>query len=136
MEPWTADSSDVSSTTLAARHARNPTFGGHSCYVCHADYGMYGTLTTKIGGMRHVYEYVLGGYHRMSIDEFVRTIHIKQPYPNSNCMQCHSTLTSGFLDEPDHAGMVDELRRGDVGCASDGCHGPAHPFSKEAKRAR
>jgi cytochrome c-type protein NapC len=135
MEPWTDDSDDEASTTLAARHARNPTFGDHNCYVCHADYGMYGTVTTKIGGMRHVYEYVLGGYREMPIEEFVRTIHVRRPYPNSNCMQCHSTQTGGFLDQPDHAGMIEEIRGGAVGCASQGCHGPAHPFSKEARRA-
>lgn len=136
MEPWTEDAEDPESTTLSARHARNPTFGSHNCYVCHADYGMYGTVTTKIGGMRHVYEYVLGGYRKMPIEEFVGTIHTRRPYPNKNCMQCHSAQTSGFTDQPDHAEMIDEIRAGEVSCASEGCHGPAHPFSKEARRAR
>lgn len=133
MEPWTDDSNDPTSTTLAARHARNPTFGDHNCYVCHADYGMYGTITTKIGGMRHVYEYVFNGYHAMSIEEFVRTIHIARPYPNNNCMQCHSTQTAGWMERADHARLADEVRAGAVSCASEGCHGPAHPFSKEAR---
>src|SRR5690606_17531376 len=59
------DSADPKSQSLAARHSRNPFFGDRSCYVCHADYGMYGYALTKVGGMRHVYEYYLGGYGSM-----------------------------------------------------------------------
>src|SRR5690606_3606018 len=51
------DSADPTSQSLAARHSRTPFFGGRSCYVCHADYGMYGYALTKVGGLRHVYEY-------------------------------------------------------------------------------
>lgn len=134
MEPWTEDSEDPDSTTLSARHARNPTFGEHNCYTCHADYGKLGAVTTKIGGMRHVYEYVFGGYKDMPLDEFVATIHIRRPYPNGNCMQCHTTTTPGWLTIPDHAQSIDDVRTGQISCASEGCHGPAHPFSKEARR--
>ena len=56
------DAVDPASQSLAARHTRNPFFGDKSCYVCHADYGMYGYAMTKAGGMRHVYEYYLGEY--------------------------------------------------------------------------
>lgn len=133
MKPWTDDSDDERSPTLASRHARNLIFGEHNCYTCHADYGMYGTVTTKLGGLRHVYEYVLGGYKDMPVDEFVRTIRIRRPYPNHNCMQCHSTRAGDWLEQADHARMLDEIRAGEVSCASEGCHGPAHPFSKEAR---
>jgi len=131
MKPWTEDSEDPGSTTLAARHARNPMFGEHNCYTCHADYGMFGTVTTKLGGMRHVYEYVFGGYRKLTVEEAVHAIHIKQPFPNSNCMQCHSTQATDWAEQADHARMLDEIRGGKVSCASEGCHGPAHPFSKE-----
>jgi cytochrome c-type protein NapC len=134
MEPWTEDSEDPTSTTLSASHARNPMFGEHNCYACHADYGMYGTVTTKIGGMRHVYEYVFNGYKDMAIDEFVRTIHIRRPYPNTNCMQCHSSYATEWMAQPDHARAIEEIRAGSLSCASEGCHGPAHPFSKEARK--
>jgi len=130
MEPWTDDSDDPDSQTLAARHARNDEFGDHNCYACHADYGQFGTVTTKIGGMRHVYEYVLGGYRELTKEEAVRDIRIKAPFPSSNCTHCHSTSTQIWRDQPDHAGMELELRTGEVGCIGEGCHGPAHPFSK------
>jgi len=39
-----ADSNDPASGSLAARHARNQMFGSANCYMCHADYGMFGTV--------------------------------------------------------------------------------------------
>src|SRR5439155_13741525 len=43
MTPFGDDSSNPGSTSLAARHARNEMFGDENCYMCHADYGMFGT---------------------------------------------------------------------------------------------
>jgi len=133
MLPYTDDSADLTSTTLAARHARNPMFGTHSCYKCHANYGMYATLLTKMGGMKHVYYYYLGGYRKMPIETFLAEIHISEPMQNNTCMQCHSTTTPYFLTVPDHKGALTEIRDEKVSCASAGCHGPAHPFSKKAR---
>ena len=129
MTPYKADSEDPHSTTLAARHARNGMFGDYNCYACHADYGMYGTVVTKLGGLRHVYEYVLH-YRNTPLDEARRTIHIRKPFPNATCIHCHSTENPTWNAVPEHASLLDRVRRGDVSCASEGCHGPAHPFSK------
>jgi hypothetical protein len=129
MKPWTEDSENPESRTLAARHARNAMFGDENCYTCHEDYGRLGAVTTKIGGMRHVYEYLLGGYREMSRDQAVDAIHIRRPFPNSNCMHCHSTYATKWVEQSDHAQQLEEIRGGAVSCASDGCHGPAHPFS-------
>ena len=63
-----ADVADDRSSTLAARHSRNALFGRESCYVCHADYGMFGTVVTKAGGLRHVWLYVTN-YRKMPIEE-------------------------------------------------------------------
>jgi cytochrome c-type protein NapC len=129
MTPYQTDSEDLRSTTLAARHARNALFGDHNCYACHADYGMFGTVTTKLGGMRHVYEYALH-YHDMSLEEAREKIHILKPFQNATCMHCHSTIGPSWNAVKDHVSLVDRVRAGTVSCASEGCHGPAHPFSK------
>lgn len=133
MTPYARDSADPLSDSLAARHARAPAFGGNNCYTCHADYGMYGTITTKIGGMRHVYEYLLH-FHALPIEEALPRIHLRGRFKNDTCMQCHSTHGPLWLEVGDHAALLDELRRGEVSCASEGCHGPAHPFSKPYHR--
>jgi len=121
---------DPGAQSLAARHSRNPYFGEHSCYVCHADYGIYGYALTKAGGLRHVYEYYLGGYDEMSLPQALKVIHLRKPYDNLNCKQCHSTTGSAWLQVPDHAALRAELDTNRVSCASSGCHGYAHPFSK------
>ncbi|HEU4727792.1 MAG TPA: NapC/NirT family cytochrome c [Kofleriaceae bacterium] len=129
MNPYIDDSVDPSSRSLAARHARNAMFGHDNCYACHADYGMFGTIETKLGGMRHVYEYVLH-YRDMPLAEARTAIHIRRPFQNATCMQCHSTENPGWNEVKDHASTLDRVRSGAVSCASEGCHGPAHPFTK------
>lgn len=134
MAPYGDDSHDPKSMSLASRHARNEAFGGENCYSCHADYGMFGTVTTKMGGMRHVYEYLLN-YHSMPIEESLVKIEIRHPFKNDACIRCHSTQGPLWNEVGDHASTRDQLRAGTVSCASEGCHGFAHPFSKRAKRA-
>lgn len=135
MTPYTDDATNLASLSLSSRHTRNAAFGEESCYTCHADYGMYGTIVTKMGGLRHVYEYSLN-YHSMPTQEFLETIEIRKPFPNSTCIRCHSTLGPTWNLVPDHASTLDAVRSGATSCASAGCHGPAHPFSKAARAQR
>ena len=129
MTPYSNDSENPLSTTLAARHARNEMFGDENCYACHATYGMYGTIATKLGGLRHVYEYTLH-YKNMSLEEAREKIHIRAPFQNSTCMHCHATQNPLWNAVPEHVSLIQQVRDGSVSCASSGCHGPAHPFSK------
>ena len=145
MLPHTSDSDDASSVlssgrssgkssaklgrSLSSRHARNKLFGDENCYTCHADYGLFGTVTTKLGGMKHVWMYYTE-YRTTSLAEAKKTIHLYKPYPNDNCMQCHSTQGDIWLKVADHAAALDEVRAGKIGCASGGCHGFAHPSTK------
>jgi len=130
MTPYGIDSSNVESLGLAARHGRNEAFGAENCYTCHADYGMFGTITTKIGGLRHVYEYAFN-FHQLSLDEALPKIHIRKPFPNATCIRCHSTETPLWKKIGDHASTLVEIRAGTLSCASAGCHGAAHPFSHD-----
>lgn len=129
MIPYTEDSDDPSSNTLAARHARSDLFGNKNCYMCHADYGMFGTVLTKLNGLHHVYEYHLN-FGSMPIEDSIGKIHLYKPFDNTSCLHCHSTKTPGWSKIKDHLGAEDDARAGKLSCASEGCHGPAHPFSK------
>ena len=135
MTPYSDDSTNLASTSLASRHARNEAFGHENCYACHADYGMFGTITTKIGGMRHVYEYLFH-YRNATHEDFQAEVNIRRPFRNAACMRCHSTQNPLFNQIPDHISTRDDIRSDKVSCASEGCHGPAHPFSKEVKKRR
>jgi nitrate/TMAO reductase-like tetraheme cytochrome c subunit len=132
MRPHADDSNDGESTTLASIHARNESFGHDSCYTCHKDYGMYGYVLTKMGGMRHVYLY-LTEYRAMPIEEAKHDIRIRKPLPNANCMNCHTTTAPRWLSIGDHSSSIEPLRAGALSCASVGCHGYAHPMTKLGK---
>jgi cytochrome c-type protein NapC len=96
---------------------------------------MYGYPMTKLGGLRHVYLYYLGGYDKLTVEEAKREIHLAKPYDNLNCRQCHTTTARGWRDIPDHKSLENELFSNKVSCASAGCHGFAHPFSKPSRAA-
>jgi cytochrome c nitrite reductase small subunit len=128
MDLHRADSDDPASGSLAARHARNAMFGSANCYVCHANYGMFGTVVTKAGGMRHVWMQ-LTRYRNVSAEEAKKTVTLREAGEmNGNCIQCHSTKDTLWLAVADHRSSVDDTRAGRIACASAGCHGLAHPF--------
>lgn len=132
MTPYGDDSWNRDSKSLAARHSRNEMFGHENCYACHADYGMFGTITTKLGGLRHVYEYLFH-YRQLDLTTALERIEIRRPFQNTTCMHCHSTQNPAWNGVSDHASSLDDVRAGKLSCASEGCHGPAHPFSKAIK---
>jgi cytochrome c-type protein NapC len=96
---------------------------------------MFGTVLTKMGGMRHVWLYYTQ-YRNTTIPEAKEQIHILKPFPNESCMQCHSTEVKIWLQIPDHRETLVDLRADRISCASAGCHGYAHPnFRPSAESA-
>jgi cytochrome c-type protein NapC len=126
-----ADTSTPGSQSLAARHSRNQFFGDRSCYVCHEDYGLLGYVATKANGLRHAYYYYLGGYSQLTLSEAQRRIHLLKPYDNGNCRHCHTTTLRDWKGVPEHISLAKQLATNEVSCASAGCHGYAHPFTKK-----
>ena len=124
MEPYTRDAADRQRDGLAAMHSRNRSFGDESCYVCHRSYGLFGTVTTKLGGLRHVWAYYAGGWNE--------PLQLYAPFSNGNCTYCHSTTLAGFFEEPEHAAMEHELKADTASCVASGCHGPVHRPDPEA----
>jgi cytochrome c-type protein NapC len=129
MVPHASDAADPSGRSLASRHSRNALFGNESCYVCHADYGMFGTVTTKLGGMEHVYRYFTE-YRSVPMADAQASIHLYKPFSNTSCMQCHTTTLDVWRAVPEHRSSLDDVRADRVSCASPGCHGYAHPMTK------
>lgn len=123
MSPYVNDARDPESKSLAARHTRIPRFGGDSCYTCHENYGMFGTVTTKMDGMKHMYVY----YSKYrGADPEKTELKLYEPFTAKTCMTCHSTTGRVWLDNPEHQTVVDDVRKGTTSCVDDGCHGPAH----------
>lgn len=126
-----SDAMDPESMSLAARHSRNQFTGAQACYVCHSDYGAYGYPLTKLNGLNHVYQYYLKGYRAMSLEQFHKEVRTAKPYPNSNCMRCHSGGLDSFQSVREHRALEKDLKANTVACASAGCHGYSHPFNKK-----
>jgi len=129
MGPYRADAENPLSLSLASAHARNEEFGTDNCYECHKDYGAFSTVMTKLGGMRHVYEYYTH-YRNVDVRTALAEIELYKPFANASCMSCHSSTAPLWLEVSDHRSGLEGVRNGHVSCVSNGCHGPAHPFSK------
>jgi len=106
---------------LSAVHYQNNLIDREkACYVCHASYGALGGLKAKIGGLRHVQAYYLGGHEG--------EITLYQPYDNADCLHCHGVARS-FLEGSDHQSFMEELRSGETSCLE--CHDEAHYFEDD-----
>lgn len=136
MGPYVRDAEDPESKSLAAAHSRNNKFGESSCYTCHSDYQMFGAITTKLTGMRHLFSYITEYANTGPDGEGGRPIHMFKPFQNDRCMQCHSTRANAYLEK--HGDDVEAIRSGDVRCID--CHDVIHPLAlhrrakKEASR--
>jgi hypothetical protein len=121
MTSYVEDVKNHESTSLAAIHAQLPVFEEEACYTCHADYGMVGGVTTKIGGMHHVWDFYSDDWSRPGH----RAPALYKPYDMSRCLRCHEPLRpSSPLEHKVHA---DKIRTNQISCSSGGCHGPPHP---------
>jgi cytochrome c-type protein NapC len=123
MGPYLRDAEDPKSQSLAAIHSRNHRFGEQSCYMCHADYSMFGAITTKMNGMKHLYYYVTEYANTGPDGEGGPTIHLYKPFTNGTCMQCHSTAAKKYVET--HADQLEQIRSGEMQCID--CHSEVHP---------
>jgi cytochrome c-type protein NapC len=125
MSPYLRDAEDPKSQSLAAIHSRNHRFGEDSCYTCHADYQMFGAVTTKMNGMRHLYKYVTEYASTGPDGEGGPPIHLYKPFQSATCRQCHSMTAKKYVE--DHGDTIAALQNGDVACID--CHSEIHPLA-------
>jgi hypothetical protein len=127
MNSYVDDVRDPNSPLLASRHARLPAFKDDACYVCHADYGMYGGVTTKIGGMHHVVAFYSDDWSEPGH----RPPALYKPYDLRTCLECHDPLKA---DAPlEHRVHADKIRELSLSCVASGCHGHPHPPWKQVQ---
>jgi cytochrome c-type protein NapC len=108
---------------LAARHFQNNLVPrDRACYTCHTDYTMFGTVTAKLRGVRHLTVQYFGRVPEPS------QIKLYQPYNNRECLYCHLGARR-FEEASRHNKTPDLLPRakaGQVSCLSSGCHDVVH----------
>ena len=115
MEGHVADLRNPASDSLAAKHYKNRYIQTDQCYTCHSDYGMFGTVNTKLEGLGHVYHNTTGNYPK--------PIKIKSPYSNLRCLSCHGGAAN-FVAKHDKDTISTLMADKDTKCID--CHGPAH----------
>lgn len=120
MDPFINDMRNPDSPTLAARHFKNKWIADKQCYSCHTTYGAHGTIAGKRDGFRHWLLYVTNTWSD--------PIQFSGSYPNSACLDCHSS-TEKFVRVNSHHALFPELAADRVNCTT--CHGPPHPVPSE-----
>jgi cytochrome c-type protein NapC len=109
-----------SKQAVAAFHYQNRLVDRDTvCYSCHKDYGMFGDVTAKLNGLRHVWAHYIAGVPKK--------IELYRPYPNSNCLHCHEDARS-FVDGVAHRPVLAALTSGTMSCLA--CHRIAHDMAK------
>jgi len=120
MDSFINDMKDQNSETLAALHYRNRYIQREHCWVCHSDYGIFGTVKAKVDGLTDVYKYTTRTYQL--------PIKMRHPYDFSFCLYCHasSALFQQPRKEPGaHEGVLEAVVKKEATCTD--CHELAHP---------
>lgn len=105
---------------LAAVHYQNRFVDRETvCYSCHKDYAMFGDVTAKLNGLRHVWAHYIAGVPKK--------IELYRPYPNSNCLHCHDDMRR-FVEGQAHRPILSALYAGTMSCLA--CHKVAHDLAK------
>ncbi len=120
MMPFVEDMEDPGSTGLAALHYQNRFIREDHCYVCHTNYGLFGTVEAKIGGVSHIWEEATGVYDL--------PIQAKGGYQFTICLNCHG-LSARFAKNDLHQAVVGEVLAGQAACTD--CHVLSHPAPSE-----
>lgn len=91
-----------------------------ACFACHTNYTLYGDLTAKLRGLRHVYVQYLG--------KVPDKIELYTPYNNRECLHCHNGSRS-FVEAVTHKsepGRFDAILANKKSCLSKDCHATIH----------
>lgn len=91
-----------------------------ACFTCHTDYTMYGDLSAKLRGLKHVYAYYLG--------KPSQPIKLYTPYNNRECLHCHEGSRS-YLEAEKHVKepqMLEQMRLNQLSCTMSDCHNVIH----------
>src|ERR1700674_132718 len=108
---------------VPARHFQNNRIPrDHACYTCHTTYTMFGGVTAKMHGVRHLYVQYLGTIPKPE------EIKLYEPYNNRECLHCHLGArrfeeVSSHKKDPE---LLTRVKAGRQSCLSSGCHDTVH----------
>ena len=106
----------------AAHFQNNRVPRDHACYTCHTEYTMFGTITAKMHGVRHLWVQYVGTVPKPE------NIKLYDPYNNRECLHCHLGARS-FEEASPHnktADLLSNIKVNKLSCVSSGCHEFVH----------
>jgi cytochrome c-type protein NapC len=111
---------DDSSYIPAAHFQNGRVPRDQACYTCHTDYTIFGTFSSKMKGLHHIYA--------QYVTKPQQPIHLYHPYNNRECLHCHEgsrSFEQGALHTVDAQTMAD-IKSNKLSCLSSGCHDTIH----------
>jgi nitrate/TMAO reductase-like tetraheme cytochrome c subunit len=123
MGPYVQGMEDPAASGLAALHFQNRYIQSDHCYVCHTNYGLFGTMEAKVGGLGHIWQDATASHQG--------PIQLKNPYNFSICLDCHG-LSARFNAQEVHQAVLYDILSSKAGCTD--CHPLGHPAAKEGSR--
>jgi cytochrome c-type protein NapC len=106
---------------LPASHFQNRRIPNEqACFTCHTEYTLYGDLSAKLRGLKHVWVQYLG-----TIPD---TVHLYEKYSNRECLHCHQGART-FEEGGPHAespAIRDSILADTKSCMTSGCHDVVH----------
>ncbi|HSB06868.1 MAG TPA: hypothetical protein VLK23_16960 [Thermodesulfobacteriota bacterium] len=124
LQTYVDDMRNPASESLAALHFQHRFSPETSCYSCHTNYGVHGSVEGKIAGLGHALRYLTHQYQL--------PLKISTPFPNTLCLKCHHgakrfMARNEHLDGPGKvsADLINGTRR----CTD--CHKPAHQVGRQ-----
>jgi len=106
----------------AAHYQNNRVPRDQACYTCHTDYTMFGSVTAKLRGLRHVYvQYVKG-------PPLPAALRLYSPYNNRECLHCHDGARAfeGKAAHNREPQMLAVMKTNQMSCLKSGCHDVVH----------
>lgn len=106
---------------VPANHFQNKRISREqACFTCHTDYTMYGDLSAKIRGVKHLYVQYLG-----TIPD---TLKLYAAYNNRECLQCHSDARTfeGNKHHKETDTTLAAIKDNRLSCMTSGCHDVIH----------
>jgi cytochrome c-type protein NapC len=106
----------------AAHFQNNRVPRDQACYTCHTNYTMFGTVTAKMHGLRHLWVQYVGTVPKPE------NIKLYDPYNNRECLHCHLGARSFEQASPHNktADLLTNIKANKLSCVSSGCHEFVH----------
>lgn len=103
---------------LQAAHYQNKRIPrDRACYSCHTSYTMFGGVSDKLRGARHVLKHFFPG------DNKDAPFHLYDPFLNRECLHCHAGART-FEESEYHEDVLEDLKNETISCLD--CHYTSH----------